>query len=253
LRVDDLDLGDLHRRRQQEVHEGRGEGLALVVIDDPLVERPADPLGDTPVNLPLDDARVHHGAAIMLDYVPEDLHAAGVDVDLHEPGRDPERLVPDLPRGDPDRVAARDEAAAGEGAGAPVELPSVAGDDRDVGGVAPERVGGNLGECRVVSLALGGEAGGHVDLAARLDADLGSLVRPDARALHVAADPEAEVAPLAPRLRLAAAEVAGADALESQLEAERVVAAVVAGGAAILEGPGSWVEVMIGTTMPYGV
>src|SRR5207302_6952273 len=154
---------------------------------------------------------------------------------LEEPGRDPERLIPDLPRGDPDRVAARDEAAAGEGPGAPVELAGVAGDDRDVGGVAPERVGGDLGERRLVTLALGGEAGGHVDLSARLDADVGSLVRPDARALHVAADPKAEVPPLASSFRLAAAEVAGADPLERQLEAEWVVAAVVAGGAAILE------------------
>src|SRR5207247_5959428 len=62
-----------------------------------------------------------------------------------------------------------------------------------------------------------------------------ALVGTDARAFHVAADPEAEVPPLASGLRVPAAKIAGTEPRERQLEAERVVAAIVASGAAVLE------------------
>src|SRR5207245_9560391 len=47
LRVADLDGGNLHRGRDQEVHEGRGEWVAASVIDDGLGEGATDPLGDS--------------------------------------------------------------------------------------------------------------------------------------------------------------------------------------------------------------
>src|SRR5213078_3777117 len=68
LRVADLDSGNLHRGWDQEVHEGRGEGLAASVIDDSLVEGATDPLGDTTADLPLDDHGIHHGPAVVLDH-----------------------------------------------------------------------------------------------------------------------------------------------------------------------------------------
>src|SRR3989442_1025249 len=110
-----------------------------------------------------------------------------------------------------------------------------AGQGGDVGGVAAEGGGGDLGERRLGALALSREAGGGEDPAARLDGEGGALVGPDPRAFHVAADPEAEVPLLASGLRLPAAKIAGTEPREHQLEAERVVAAIVASGAAVLE------------------
>src|SRR2546427_1185185 len=84
LRVADLDGGNLHRGRDQEVHEGRGEWLAASVIDDSLVEGATDPLGDTTADLPLDDHRIHHGPAVVLDHIAEDPEVARGDVDLND-------------------------------------------------------------------------------------------------------------------------------------------------------------------------
>src|SRR6059036_1456671 len=72
LDVADLDLGDLERGRHQEVHEGRGERLAAVVVDDALVERAADALRDPAADLALDDRRVHERAAVVLHDVAQD-------------------------------------------------------------------------------------------------------------------------------------------------------------------------------------
>ena len=321
----DRDVGNLHRGRDQEVHERRGERLPALVVDDALVERAADALRDAAADLALDDHRVHERAAVVVDDVPEEREVPGLDVDLddrrvaparegrvgrrvvpvrleprrlallehrplarfHEPqrslgrllavrvadrvrdrrqraerqllagrapdpraavgqleviGRDFEqargqaqRLVAHLQRGAMDRVAARDQAAAGVGAGAPVELGRVAGDDRDVRRIAAERVGGDLGERRAVPLPLRRQARRHQHLAARFDTDVRALVGTDAGALDVAAESEPEVATGAARLGLAATELAGPDHLERHRQTGRVVAAVVAGGAAVLE------------------
>ena len=147
-----------------------------------------------------------------------------------------QRLVAHLERGDGHGIAARHQRAAREGAGAPVEAAGVAGDDRDVGGIAAERIRGDLGERRLVALPVRGEAGGDEDLAARLDADARAFIRPDARALDVAGDAEAEMAAVGARGGLARAEVAVADHGQRHVEAGRVVAAVVAGRPAVLEG-----------------
>src|SRR5436853_570911 len=83
-----------------------------------------------------------------------------------EPGGELHGLIPDLSRGDADGVAARDERPTREGAGAPVELARVTGHDRHVAGVAADRLGGDLGERRLVALALARETGGDKDFAA---------------------------------------------------------------------------------------
>ena len=44
--------------RHQEVHERGVEQLPVLVVDQPLVQRAADALGDSAVDLPLDDHRV---------------------------------------------------------------------------------------------------------------------------------------------------------------------------------------------------
>ncbi len=84
-------------------------------------------------------------------------------------------------------------------------------------------------------LPVRGETRRHEHLAARLHAHVGALVRADPRPLDVARHAQPEIAPLRARGRLARAKVGEADHAERHLEAGRVVAAVVAGGAAVLE------------------
>ena len=105
-------------------------------------------------------------------------------------------------RGRVDGVAGHHRAAAGEGAGAPIELVGVAGDDIDVGDVDAELVGGDLGEHREMALALGADAGRDADLAVGLHLDLGALVGTDAGALDIAGDADADAAALARAARL---------------------------------------------------
>ena len=134
-----------------------------------------------------------------------------------------------------DRVAARHQRTAREGSRAPVEPARVPGHHRDVGGRAPQRVCSDLREGRLVALPLGREAGRHQDPAARLDPHVGTLVRPDPGPLHVAGDPEAQVASLRARRGLRGPELPRADRLERHLQTGRVVPAVVPGRPAVLE------------------
>ena len=64
-------------------------------------------------------------------------------------------------------------------------------------------VGHHLREDRLHALPLRTGAGGDIDLAGRIDAHHGALERPDAGALDVAAEAEAEIAALRARLALA--------------------------------------------------
>src|SRR6266545_8231379 len=134
-----------------------------------------------------------------------------------------------------DRAAAGHQGPARVRSGAPVEPGGVAGDDCHVGGIAAERVGRDLRERRAMPLPLRGEPGGDQDLAARLDADVGALVGPDAGPLDVAADPEPEPASGRAPLGLRAPELRGADRRQRNLQTGRIVAAVVARGRAVLE------------------
>ena len=72
LEVDDLDRRHLGARREQVVHEARGDELAGLVVGEVLVERAADPLDDAAVDLALDDHRVDDRAAVLDHHVAED-------------------------------------------------------------------------------------------------------------------------------------------------------------------------------------
>src|SRR4029453_19073031 len=134
-----------------------------------------------------------------------------------------------------DGVAARHEPTARVGAGAPVELPGVAGDHGDLTRIAAERVSGDLGEGGVVSLARGGQSRRYQHAAARLHSHMRALVRANARAFDVAPDPDAEVPSLGSGLRLARAERREVRSLEGHLQSGGGVAAVVARRPAVLE------------------
>ncbi len=71
-----------------------------------------------------------------------------------------QRLLAHHFRGFVDGVAGDHRAAAGEGAGAPIELIGIAGDDVDIGDLDAELLGGDLGKHREMPLALGADAGG---------------------------------------------------------------------------------------------
>src|SRR5262249_25834392 len=81
LVVHDLDLGHLVRRRQEIIHEGLGDELALVVIGELLVERGADAVGDAAHGHAAHDLRVDHGAAVVADDVAPDLGLAEIRID----------------------------------------------------------------------------------------------------------------------------------------------------------------------------
>ena len=76
-------VGHLHRGRQQVVHERPAEAVAVLVERDHLHQRHADAVGETAVDLALDDHRVDARAAVVDGDEPPDLHlpGAGVDVD----------------------------------------------------------------------------------------------------------------------------------------------------------------------------
>ena len=105
-------------------------------------------------------------------------------------------FLPHGTRGLVDGIAGDDRAAAREGAGAPIELIGVAGDDIDVGDIDAELVGDDLRKAREMPLPLGADAGRDADLAVGLHLDLGAFVGPDAGALDIAGDADADMAAL---------------------------------------------------------
>ena len=136
----DLDSGNLHRGWDQEVHEGRGEGLAASVIDDSLVEGATDPLGDTTADLPLDDHRIHHGPAVVLDHIAEYGDIARGDVDLDD-GRVAAAGERGLRRGVvPEGLEPRLLALGQDGA-----RPRLDQAERGLGGLLPVRVADGVG------------------------------------------------------------------------------------------------------------
>src|SRR5207248_1123635 len=184
------------------------EVLAASVIDDSLVEGATDPLGDTTADLPLDDHRIHHGPAVVLDHIAEYGDIARGDVDLDD-GRVAAAGERGLRRGVvPEGLEPRLLALGQDGA-----RPRLDQAERDLGG--------DLGERRCVPLALRREAARDQDLAARLHPDVRALVRTDAGPLDVAADAKAEVAPARPGVGLPGPEVPVADHVEGHLEPRR--------------------------------
>ena len=59
-----------------------------------------------------------------------------------------------------DGVAGHDRSTAGKGAGAPVKLVGIPGDNVDIGHVNPDLVGDDLGEDGEMALPLGADPGG---------------------------------------------------------------------------------------------
>ena len=91
-------------------------------------------------------------------------------------------------------VAGHHRAAAGEGAGAPVELVGIAGDDIDFIDPHTHLVGDDLREAGVVALALRADAGDQAHAAAGLHLHLGAFVGADAGAFDVEHQPQADAA-----------------------------------------------------------
>ena len=78
----DLDVGHLGRGGQQVVEQRDRARLAVVVVDEALVEHGRQPLHDSAADLALDDGRVDHGAAVLDHEVTGDADHPGVHVDL---------------------------------------------------------------------------------------------------------------------------------------------------------------------------
>jgi hypothetical protein len=68
--------------RHPVIHEGRGQKLAVRVIDHALGDRLTDALRDAAMDLPLGQHRVHQVAEIVHDGVAHDLRVPGLPVDL---------------------------------------------------------------------------------------------------------------------------------------------------------------------------
>ena len=134
-----------------------------------------------------------------------------------------------------DRRAAHHRGARGERADGVRHPAGVAGDDLDVLELHAELVGDDLREHRLVALALGGQAGGDLDLAGGLDVDVRALVGADAGALDVAGEADADLPSLRRHLRLERRELVPADQRLDLLQQRRVVAGVVLQLAAVLE------------------
>ena len=78
--MDEVDRRDLVGARQCVVHQGAGQELARLVVDDFLEERAAEALRGAAVDLALDDHRVDRPAAVVDDRELEDGERAGVEV-----------------------------------------------------------------------------------------------------------------------------------------------------------------------------
>ena len=134
-----------------------------------------------------------------------------------------------------DRRPAHHGGARGEGADGVRHLAGVAGGDLDVLEAHAEGVGDDLREDGLVALALGGQAGGDLDLAGGLDVDVGAFVGPDPGALDVARQPDADPASRCRHLGAEGSELVPADQLLELGERGGVVAGVVGQLAAVLE------------------
>ena len=108
VHVDDLERRHLVGARQRIVHEGAGEELARVVVDQRLAERAAEALGDAAVELALDDHRVDRPPAVVHGGQLEQPDAARLEVHLGD-----DALHAEGPR---DRVGIEEGAGAEPGA-----------------------------------------------------------------------------------------------------------------------------------------
>ena len=127
-----------------------------------------------------------------------------------------------------DGVAGNHRAAARKGAGAPVELIGIAGDDVDVANRHAKLVGGDLGEHGKMPLPLRADPGRDADFAVVLHLNFGALVGANASALDVTDNADADVASLRAQSRLLLGEeVTVANHLQRLVEDRLVIAAVI--------------------------
>ena len=89
----DLDLGHFERRRQQIIHEGLGDHLALIVIDEFLEQGGADAVRDAAERHAFDDVRIDHRAAVMADDIALDLRRAEIGIDREQHDVEFERVA----------------------------------------------------------------------------------------------------------------------------------------------------------------
>ena len=77
-----FNFGTFGSGRDQVIQEiGRREGVAVIVIDEVLIEHPADSLNHPSSNLAFDNVGVDHHPAVFADDEALHLHLAGRDVD----------------------------------------------------------------------------------------------------------------------------------------------------------------------------
>ena len=69
------------RAGHRVVHERAGQQLAVLVVDERLVERPAEALGGAAPHLALDEGRVERPPDVLGDHVVEDGHLARLAID----------------------------------------------------------------------------------------------------------------------------------------------------------------------------
>src|SRR4051794_11616499 len=127
------------------------------------------------------------------------------------------------------RCAASDNsAAAGESAGAPVELIGIAGDDLHVAHIDAELLGGHLREDCRMALALGADPGRQHHLAACLHAKLHTFIGPDSGSLDIADDADAKVPTRRASLRLLLLqEILIVDGIKRLLQNRRIVSTII--------------------------
>src|SRR6266568_4775104 len=69
--------------RQRIIHQRRGESLAIFVINQSLKERPADTLGDTPVNLSLNLSWIDGKSDILYGHVVKHTYLARLRINRY--------------------------------------------------------------------------------------------------------------------------------------------------------------------------
>ena len=155
--------------------------------------------------------------------------------DFEQLGRERQHLLAHAPRRNAKSVARGHQCSTGVRARAPVEAARIARHHRHVTNVTTELGGDDLREAGVVALALTGQPRDGQHAATRLDPHVGALVRPDAGALDVRSEPDAEVAMVCSRRRLPVAKAGQVDHLLGHGEPGWVVATVVLCRPAVLE------------------
>src|SRR6266568_3910466 len=80
---DGVECGQLRRARHRVCGKAGSQGVALLVIDERLIQRLGSALGSPSVDLSLDQHRVDAAPAIVGCNVTDQLHLPGLGVDLH--------------------------------------------------------------------------------------------------------------------------------------------------------------------------